>query len=127
MPSVQPTFTSSVNRDPVHPRLELAAKVKLRQPSHGANQDLLRRVLGILSIPEHPQGEPVNVALQISHELFDRIPVAVNRLPGKFLGCHQASINDLSVASSDLNVAICASSAPSTSSSATGGACNTKL
>ena len=40
-----------VHGDPVDPRLELAAKVELRQPRYDAHQDLLRRVFCILAVP----------------------------------------------------------------------------
>ena len=81
-----------VDGDPVDPRLELAAKVELRQPSDCANQDLLRRVLRILSIPEHAQGKAVDIALQISDELFDGVPVAVERPSGDVFKRHRLVI-----------------------------------
>ena len=77
-----------VDGDPIDPGLELAAKVELRQPSYRADQDLLRRVLGILAIPEHPQGESIDVALQVSGELFDGIPIAAECPPGQVFKRH---------------------------------------
>ena len=53
-----------VDRDPINPRLELTAEIELPQSRDGSNQDLLRRIFRILMIPQHAQGEAVDVALK---------------------------------------------------------------
>src|SRR5262245_52133123 len=120
-----------VDGDSIDPRLELAAKVELRQPRDDAHKDLLRGILRVRSIPQHADREAIDIALQRSDEVVEGLPVAIDRLPREILERdrlrHHVSINDFSVASSDRRRALCASRAPSTCSSATGGACRTKL
>ena len=85
-----------------------------------------RRRVGRCSSFWHPQGHAVDVALQFSDEVFNGVPVAVEREPGEVFDRrrrHHRSNNDFSVASSDWRRVRCASRAPSICSSATGGAC----
>src|SRR5438477_12175783 len=92
-----------VGRHAVYPRLQPAAKVELRQARDHANQYLLRGIFRILAIPQHPQGKPVDVALECQEEITDAFPPAVHGLPSELLelrDIHQTSINDLSVESS---------------------------
>jgi hypothetical protein len=52
-----------VDRDSIDPRLELAAKVELRQPRHDAHEDLLRRIFRVPPVPQHAEREAIDVAL----------------------------------------------------------------
>jgi len=101
-----------IDGDSVDPRLELAAKVELRQPRDRANQDLLRGILGIFPVPQHAEGQAIDISLQISDELVEGIPIAVDGSSGDVFERHRLcspdSINDFNVASSDRSVALCA-------------------
>src|SRR5688500_12953147 len=120
-----------VDGDAVDPRLESAAEVELRQSRDRSNHDVLRGILRILTIPQHAESQTVDVALQGSDETIERLPVPVDGLPCKifqrFGHLDHCSMSDFSVVSSDCSSTRCASRAPSTCSSATGGACSTKL
>src|SRR5688572_16923551 len=120
-----------VDRDPVDPGLQLASKIELRQPRHHADQDFLGRVFCVLAVPQHAHSEAIDAPLQGLHETVESFSVPIDCPPGDIFErralYHQCSISDFSVASSACNVARCASSAPSSSSSATGGAWRTKL
>lgn len=93
--------------------------------------DLLRGVFGIATVPQHAKSQAIDIALQRSDETIERLMVAADGLPCQvfqpFRHRRHRSISDFSVASSDCSCTRCASSAPSTCSSPTGGACNTKL
>lgn len=71
-----------VHRHPVRPRLETAAEVELRESGNDADQDLLRRILRVLAVPQHPQGKAVDVALERPHQALQSLTVAVDRPPG---------------------------------------------
>src|SRR5215468_10286858 len=120
-----------VDGDSIDPGLELAAKVELRQPRDDAHENLLRRILRVPAVPQHAERKAIDVALQRSDEVVEGLPLTIDRSPREILEHdrlrHHGSINDFSVASSDRRRALCASRAPSTCSSATGGACRTKL
>lgn len=122
---------ASPQYDPVDPGFQSAAEIELRQPRHHANKDLLRGIFRILAVPQHAESKAVDVALQISHETVEGVAISIDGPSGDVFEClwmwHHRSSNDFSVASSDCRVARWASSAPSTCSSATGGACRTKL
>src|SRR6266849_10076130 len=67
-----------VRGDAVDPGFEPTAEVELREPRDHAHEDLLSGVLGILAIPQHPQGETMDVALQRAHQIVDGVPIAVH-------------------------------------------------
>ena len=74
-----------VHRHPIRPGLQAAPEVELRQPRDDADEDLLRRVLGVLAVPQHPEREAVDVGLKGSHQAVERLAVAVDGLPGDLL------------------------------------------
>ena len=120
-----------VNGDSVDPRLQLAAKIELREPRDRTNEDFLRRILGVLAIPEHAEREAIDVALELPDKTVKGISIAGKGASRDVFERHRlfghSSMSDFSVASSDVNATRCTSRAPSTCSSATGGAWSTKL
>jgi hypothetical protein len=65
-----------VDDDAVEPRAEAAAALKRREPDHGFDEDLLRRILGVVRVVEHADRDVVNPSLMPSDELFERLPTA---------------------------------------------------
>src|SRR4029453_6425533 len=120
-----------IDGDAIDPGLELAAEIELRQARDGAHQDFLCGILRILTIPQHAESQAADIALERSDKAIQSFTVPAHRLPCKvrqhYWHHRPRSISDFSVANSDSRSARCASSAPSTCSSATGGACSTKL
>jgi len=70
-----------VHGKPVRPGLQAASEAELRQAGHDADEDLLRRVLGVLPVPQHPQGQAVDVTLEGPHQGVERLTIAVEGLP----------------------------------------------
>jgi hypothetical protein len=101
----------------------------LGQARHDPDEDVLGRVLGVGPIPQHANGDAINVALQLSDELLEGSSIALESLAGEiFERRHRyPSISPFSLDSSERSVTRCVSSAPSTSSRGTGGAWSTKL
>jgi len=71
-----------VHRDTVRPRLQLAAEVELRKARDDADEDLLRRVLGVFAVAQHAQGKAVDVALQRSDDFVECVSISIERPPG---------------------------------------------
>jgi hypothetical protein len=94
-----------VDGDAINPRLEFAAEVELRQSRDGSNQDFLRGILRILTIPQHAESQAVDVALERSDKVIQSVTVPADRLPCKVLQRYwhhrHRSISDFSVANSD--------------------------
>src|SRR5207245_8957324 len=65
-----------VDDDAVEPRPEAAAPLERRQPSERLDEDLLRRVLGVLGMVEHADGDVVDPRLMALDQRFERIAVA---------------------------------------------------
>ena len=73
-----------VHRDAVRPGMQPAPGIKLREPRHDTHEDFLRRVLGILLVPEHPKREPVDLRLQFAHDDVQGSTIPVDREPYGF-------------------------------------------
>ena len=54
----------------------------MRQPRDDATLDLLRRVFGILAVPQHAQGQAIKVALEIPHENVEGVTIPIDDPPG---------------------------------------------
>ena len=68
-----------VDRHGVRPCVHPASEVELGQPRDDTDEDLLRGVFGILLVPEDPQGEVVDAALQFADNEIKRTSIAVDR------------------------------------------------
>lgn len=69
--------------DAEHPGPQRALAPERAQLREDDEQDLLRRVLGVLRVAQHPQRQPVAVVLQRSEKLLRRGAVARHRRAGQ--------------------------------------------
>jgi hypothetical protein len=65
-----------VDHDAVEPRAEAAAALKRREPGKYFDEDLLRGVLSILRMVEHPNGDVVNPRLMPPDQVFERLAIS---------------------------------------------------
>jgi hypothetical protein len=71
-----------VYRDPVQPGAKLALAPKRGEARDGLDEDLLRSILGVLRVTDHPQRDVVDPALMSHDERLERILAARLREPG---------------------------------------------
>ena len=67
-----------INRDPVCPGLQLAAKVELGKVRYNSDQNFLSRILRVFPIAQHAQGKAINVALKRPDKLLESIAISVD-------------------------------------------------
>jgi hypothetical protein len=68
-----------IARDPVQPRPEFASAFETVQPRDRLEQDLLRRVLGIRPVPQHPLSEVKDPRLVTADQRVERLDIAIPR------------------------------------------------
>ena len=67
-----------VDGDPVHPRRHAGVATERAQPRGHLHEDLLRRVLGVLRMPQHPLSEAADVDGDRAQQLLERPLVAAD-------------------------------------------------
>jgi hypothetical protein len=72
-----------VDRDAVQPSSKLALAPKRREVRDGLHEDLLRGILGILRVTDHPQRDVVDEALVSRDQRLQRFVAAGLREPGQ--------------------------------------------
>src|SRR2546422_1000960 len=65
-----------VDDDAVEPGAEAAPTLERREPGQGFDEDLLRRVLGVLGMREHADGDIVDPSLMPLDEFSERLAIA---------------------------------------------------
>ena len=65
-----------VDHDAVEPGAEAAAPLERREPGQGFEEDLLRRVLGVLRVVEHADRDVVDPSLMPPDEVLERLAIA---------------------------------------------------
>src|SRR5215813_7714758 len=121
-----------VGSDAIDPSQQAAFTSKTSQMRNHTNQNLLRRIAGVFRVPEHTQCKAIDLILDLLHKLLECLAVAYLRLSRELFqrSIHLPSHCPLSIArsfaSSARRMCDCASSAPSSCSSETGGASKMK-
>src|SRR6266851_7692154 len=64
-----------VDDDPVEPGAEAASAFERREAGHHFDQDLLRRVLGVLRMEEHANRDVVDPPLMTLDQVFKRLAI----------------------------------------------------
>ena len=77
-----------VRRHPIDPGAEGGFSSKAVQARHDLDEDLLAGVLGVLGMPQNPQGQPVDVVADPDHEVIERLPVTGTGPLGELLDRH---------------------------------------